>query len=81
MRRWLEWLCVAGAMALVLWFYHWIVRINNGFEDSGDLDYHQFLVRSWVKGHLYLDKERSPELLALGSGANRGKSVRHDLCA
>ena len=54
-----------GAMALVLGFYHWIVASNNGFEDWGDLDYHKLLVRGWEKGHLYLDKEPSPELLAL----------------
>ena len=65
MKKRLEWLCVAGAMALVLWFFHWIVKNNNGFEDWGDLDYYKLLVRGWQKGHLYLDKEPSPELLAL----------------
>lgn len=65
MRTWLRHLPVLAAMAVVLWFYQWIVASNNGFEDWGDLDYYKLLVRGWKKGQLSLDKEPSPELLAL----------------
>src|SRR5687767_6209283 len=63
--RWIERALVAGAMAIVVWFFHWTVAANNGFEDWGDLDYFKLLVRGWKKGQLNLDKEPAPELLRL----------------
>ncbi len=64
-RRWLERSLVGAAMAVVIWFLHWTVAANNGFEDWGDLDYFKLLVRGWKKGELSLDKAPAPELLAL----------------
>src|SRR5262245_4432072 len=64
-RRWLEGGLVAGAMAVVVWFFHWTVAANSGFESWEDLDYFKLLVRGWKKGQLHMDKEPAPELLAL----------------
>src|SRR4051812_31914826 len=54
-----------AAVLLVVWFYHWTVWANTGFEDWGDQDYYRLLVRGWRKGQLALDKQPSRELLAL----------------
>lgn len=35
-RTWLERISVVMAFALVLGFYHWIVKANNGFMDWGE---------------------------------------------
>ena len=68
-RPWLHRLLEPGLVALalsaVLWFFHWTVEANRGFDDWGDLDYYRLLVRGWKKGHLYIDREPAPELLAL----------------
>lgn len=64
-RRRVETLLVAAAMGFVLWFFYWTVKANSGFEGFGDLDYYRLLVRGWMKGHLHIDKEPLPELLAL----------------
>jgi hypothetical protein len=65
LKRRLEQLLTAGAMAVVVWFFHWTVAANNGFANWDDLDYYQMLVRGWKKGQLHLDHEPSPDLLAL----------------
>lgn len=62
--RW-EVALVVAAMATVIWFYHWTVALNGGFNDWGELDYYRLLVRGWMKGHLYIDIAPKPELLAL----------------
>ena len=56
---------VAAALLFSGWFLQFMVRANNGFEDWGDLDYYKLLVRGWRKGQLNIDKDPSPELLAL----------------
>ncbi len=63
--RWLERAAVAAAMAVTVWFYHWTVAANDGFEDWGDIDYFRLMVRGWNKGQLHLDTVPRPELLAL----------------
>ncbi len=63
--RWLERAAVVAALAATVWFYHWTVAANDGFEDWGDVDYFRLMVRGWKKGHLHLDTEPRPELLAL----------------
>ena len=63
-RRW-EVIGVAAALVFSGWFFQFMVRANNGFEDWGDLDYYKLLVRGWRKGQLNIDKDPSPELLAL----------------
>ncbi|MFM8619409.1 MAG: hypothetical protein ACKOE8_11885 [Opitutaceae bacterium] len=63
-RRW-EIIGVAAALLFSGWFFQFMVRANNGFEDWGDLDYYKLLVRGWRKGQLNIDKDPSPELLAL----------------
>lgn len=77
--RWLERGTIAAAVALVVWFFHWTVKANGGFEDQGDIDYFRLLVRGWKKGQLNLDKEPSPELLALADpydpAQNEGKKL------
>lgn len=60
-----EGLLVALSMAVVVWFFHWTVKANGGFESWQDLDYFQLLVKGWKKGQLHLDKAPAPELLAL----------------
>jgi len=74
-----ERLGVVTAMTLVLWFFHWTVSNNNGYEDWGDLDYYKLLVRGWKKGNLYLDKEPSPELLALADPYDPQQNQAHKL--
>lgn len=64
-RGWMEGALVAAAMAVVVWFFHWTVSANSGFQDWGDMDYFKLMVRGWQKGQLNLDKEPAPELLAL----------------
>ena len=63
-RRW-DHLLAAAALLLVVGAFRWVVAANNGFEDWGDLDYYKLLVRGWQKGQLNIDKDPSPELLAL----------------
>ena len=63
-RAW-ELVGVAAALLFSGWFLQFMVRANNGFEDWGDLDYYKLLVRGWRKGQLNIDKDPSPELLAL----------------
>lgn len=78
-RQAVEWMLVGAAAALVVWFFHWTVKANSGFQDQGDLDYFRLLVRGWMKGQLNLDKEPSPELLALADpydpAQNAGKKL------
>lgn len=62
---WSEGLLVALSMSIVVWFFHWTVKVNGGFENWENLDYFQLLVRGWRKGQLHLDKAPAPELLAL----------------
>lgn len=64
-RGWAEGALVAAAMSVVVWFFHWTVSANSGFEDWSDMDYFKLMVRGWQKGQLNLDKEPAPELLAL----------------
>ena len=60
-------------MAVVIWFFHWTVSANNGFEHWGDMDYFRLLVRGWMKGQLHLDKAPARELLALADFPADGK--------
>lgn len=63
--RWIERGSVVAAMALVVWFLHVTAAANRGFDDLGEMDYFQLLVRGWKKGQLHLDYAPAPELLAL----------------
>jgi hypothetical protein len=63
--RWAETAAVALALAAVLAFTHWTTSLYDGFDDWGDSDYYNLLVRGWRKGQLHLDKAPRPELLAL----------------
>ncbi|MFZ9837143.1 MAG: hypothetical protein ACO3JJ_01330 [Opitutaceae bacterium] len=56
---------VVAAWLFVVASFQGVVAGNNGFEDWGDLDYYKLLVRGWQKGQLNIDKDPSPELLAL----------------
>src|SRR5512140_1760875 len=64
-KRWCERLLVAVALAIVVSFYAWTIKVNGGFENWGELDYYNLMVRGWAKGQLHLDKDPAPELLAL----------------
>jgi hypothetical protein len=63
--RFRETIGVLAALFFSVWFLHFMVKGNNGFEDWGDLDYYKLLVRGWQKGQLNIDKDPAPELLAL----------------
>ncbi|MDO8543035.1 MAG: hypothetical protein Q7S40_21530 [Opitutaceae bacterium] len=78
-RSWLERGLIAAALVTVISFYHWTVTTNNGFGDWEDLDYYRLLVRGWRKGHLYVDKAPSPELLALADPYDPSQNGPHRL--
>ncbi len=78
-RGWTEGALVAAAMAVVVWFFHWTVTANSGFEDWADMDYFKLMVRGWQKGQLNLDKEPSPELLALADPYDPAQNERYKL--
>jgi hypothetical protein len=65
MKRRLERLLTVAALGFGVWFIHWTVDINNGFQNWGDMDYFRLLVRGWMKGQLHLDIAPNPELLEL----------------
>jgi hypothetical protein len=75
----LEVALIAAALGLVIWFFAWTVSANNGFSNFGDLDYYRLLVRGWMKGHLYLDKAPSAELLALADPYDPEQNGPHRL--
>lgn len=77
--RWCEHGLVAAAVALTVWFYGFIVAVNGGFDDGGDHDYYQLLLRGWMKGQLHLDKAPSPELLALADPYDPAQNGPHRL--
>jgi hypothetical protein len=79
LRRAAEPLLTAAAMVAVVWFHHWTVEVNSGFEDWGDDDYYRLLVRGWRKGQLSLDKLPSPELLALADPYDPLQNAAHKL--
>jgi hypothetical protein len=70
---------VVAAVLLVVAFYYWTVWANQGFEDWGDQDYYRLLVRGWRKGQLALDKQPSPELLALADPHDPAQNGPHRL--
>src|SRR5688572_9679064 len=53
-----------GAMAAVLWFFHWSVDLQFGFE-RGRTDAYGLLVRGYLKGQLHLDAVPDPRLKTL----------------
>lgn len=75
----LEIALVIVAMAVVIGFYHWTVALNGGFNDWGDLDYYQHLVRGWRKGHLHIDIAPKPELLALPDPYDPAQNAIHKM--
>lgn len=78
-RRLLEAALVVAAMVTVVWFYHWTVAANNGFDDWKELDYFRSLVRGWLKGQLHLDIAPKPELLALPDPYDPNQNEPHKL--
>ncbi len=68
-----------AALALAVWFLHWTVAANGGFDDWGEADYYQLLVRGWKKGQLHLDKAPAPELLALADPYDPAQNGPHRL--
>lgn len=78
-RRLLEVALVAAAMAAVLWFHHWTVAANNGFDDWKELDYFRSLVRGWRQGQLHMDIAPKPELLALPDPYDPTQNAAHKL--
>lgn len=78
-RRILEFVLIVAAIAAVLWFHYWTNEINHGFGDHEDHDYYRLLVRGWRKGHLHLDKEPSPALLALADPYDPAQNGPHRL--
>jgi hypothetical protein len=79
MRGRIEVMLTAAAVGLVIWFFHWTVAANRGFEDWGDSDYYRLLVRGWQKGQLAMDKEPKPELLALADPYDPAQNSAHRL--
>lgn len=63
--KWLDCLLTAGAVAIVIWFYHWTDGTSGGLGPPGEGDYYHFLVEGWRQGHLYLSQQPSPRMLAL----------------
>ncbi len=74
-----ETVSTSAAMLFVLWFFHWTVAANSGFDHWGDMDYYQLLVRGWQKGQLHLDKDPSPALLALKDPYDPEQNQAHKL--
>lgn len=70
---------IVAAIGVVLWFHYWTNDINHGFGDHEDHDYYRLLVRGWRKGHLHLDKEPSPALLALADPYDPAQNGPHRL--
>lgn len=79
MKRGIERAVTAVALGFVVWFYHWTVEANAGFDDGGDADYYRLLVRGWRKGQLALDKAPAPELLALADPYDPAQNAAHRL--
>jgi hypothetical protein len=77
--RWVERGLVLAAMTVVVWFFHWTVKANSGFDDWGNLDYFKLLVRGWMKGQLNMDIEPAPELLALADPYDPTQNERYKL--
>lgn len=77
-RGW-ERVLIVAAIGVVLWFHYWTNDINHGFGDHEDHDYYRLLVRGWRKGHLHLDKEPSPALLALADPYDPAQNGPHRL--
>ena len=69
----------AAALLFVVGAFRWVVAANNGFEDWGDLDYYKLLVRGWQKGQLHIDKDPSPELLALADPYDPAQNGPHKM--
>lgn len=77
MNRRVEIMLTVAAAALVIWFFHWTIAANRGFEDWGDSDYYRLLVRGWQKGQLAMDKQPKPELLALADPYDPAQNGAH----
>ncbi len=75
----LEIALTSAALVFVLWFFHWTVSANSGFDNWGDMDYYRLLVRGWQKGQLHLDKDPSPALLALADPYDPQQNNGHKL--
>lgn len=77
--RWIARGLALAALAVAVWFLHWTVAANGGFDDWGEADYYQLLVRGWKKGQLHLDKAPAPELLALADPYDPAQNGPHRL--
>ena len=78
--RWrLEPWVIGVALAAVVWFYFWTVATAGGFEPANDADYYNLLVRGYRKGHLYLDREPPPELLAAANPYDPAQNAAYRL--
>src|SRR5688572_17486328 len=79
MKRLLDRGLIAAALLSVVWFFHWTIDSGLGFTSWGDFDYYQLLVRGFQKGHLYLDKAPSPQMLALADPYDPAQNAPHRL--
>ncbi len=79
LRSRLETALTSAALVFVLWFFHWTVSANSGYDHWADMDYYQLLVQGWKKGQLHLDKDPSPELLALKDPYDPEQNLPHKL--
>ena len=77
--RWGGRALTAAAVAVVLWFYHWTVKSAWGYDSWGESDYYNLLVQGYRQGHLYLNKQPSPELLALADPYDPAQNGPHRL--
>jgi hypothetical protein len=83
---WRDRALVAGMVALVVWFYGWTVTSNSIYPQPlfGDeqQDYYSLLLHSFRAGHLYLDVQPDPRLLAAldpyDPSKRSGADVLHD---
>src|SRR4051812_14306439 len=76
-RNILHHVALAAACVAVVWFYHWTIDSEGGFAPSDGGDYYQLLVRGFRKGHLYMDVEPAPELLALPDPYDPAQNSRY----
>ncbi|HET6845462.1 MAG TPA: hypothetical protein VFH29_01425 [Anaerolineales bacterium] len=59
------WFTVVPAIAIVLTVYVWFVSLGTWTDWPGYSNYHDQLASAFARGHLYLDVEPDPALLAL----------------
>jgi hypothetical protein len=73
-RVWMERTSTLAAMVAVLWFYHWSVDLQGGFE-RGRTDTYGLLVRGYLKGQLHLDAAPDPRLKTLADPYDPGQNA------